>query len=254
MCLALPTCSSCTSQWKSKSVGPWLGSFSLLWHTAPRCEGADPNHPSGITAADFFVNKLFKLRTWSLQHHSITKAWVFSGRTEIMHPMYPKAANTGKFVFKNSKLPTLQNVSWLKTLKILNSELRMNCSSHLPNRPSCNKHWRSWSPSTPPSFPSDRNRNKGWCNLNWVGGWLSNIVQLCYTNLLTLLQVNSFLKQRPEPCLFWRCYAALSPRAIVPQPPDKQVLRLPLHFPNERTVYFLRRTSFQCLKKTVEKA
>lgn len=105
-------------------------------HRAQVWEGADPNPPSGIIAADFFMNTLFKLGTWSLHHHPITKTWASSGRTEVMCLMYPKAANAGKFVFQNSKSPTLEKVSWLKTLKILNSDLKINCSSHLLNRPS----------------------------------------------------------------------------------------------------------------------
>ena len=107
-------------------------------HWTQMWEGADPNPPSGITAADFFMNKLFNSGTRSRHHHSITKTQAFSGRTEIMCLIYPKAANAGKFVYKNSKEPTLENVSWLKTLKILNSDLRINCSSLLSNRPSHN--------------------------------------------------------------------------------------------------------------------
>lgn len=99
-------------------------------------EWADPNPLSGIT--ELFVNKLFKSGTQSLHHHSTTKTWAFSGRTETICRMYPRQPILARFFSKISKLPTLENVSWLKTLKIRNSDLTMNWSSHLPNRPSHN--------------------------------------------------------------------------------------------------------------------
>lgn len=101
-------------------------------HCAQVWEGADLNPLSSLTSAGFFVNKLFCLGTQS--HHQTLELLRKDGDDvpPVLH------GSQCWQVHKNSTFLIPENVLGFKTLKMFNSDLRMNWSSHLPKRPSHN--------------------------------------------------------------------------------------------------------------------
>lgn len=90
--------------------------------------GADLNTLSGLTSAGFFVNKLFNLGTQS--HHQTLE--LLRKDRDYAPPVFQGSQCWQ--LHKNSTFLTLEDVLGLKMLKICNSDLRMNWSSHLPKR------------------------------------------------------------------------------------------------------------------------
>lgn len=86
----------------------------------------DFNPLSSLTSAGFFVNKLFYLETHS--HHQTLELLRKDG--DFVPPVLHGSQHCQ--VHKNSTFLTLENVLGLKTLKIFNSDLRVNWFSHVP--------------------------------------------------------------------------------------------------------------------------